>query len=156
MAVRSVGHLRRINEWHICQTVGDRSTWVKSSYFLAYSLLGWAFGLQQLFWLDFYYTCICLLLCWQYYRLARAVGLGERASLVFVNRDSPSCSVMIFSRSTEITEFPAAFMRSSAPLRSSGWESKSWEKNREIEKSRNWKTRALIPNFDFRFPLFLT
>ncbi|HEV2990113.1 MAG TPA: hypothetical protein VG759_16845, partial [Candidatus Angelobacter sp.] len=53
-------------------------------YFLAYSLLGRTFGLQQLFWLDFYYTGIFLLLCWQYYRLARAVGLGERASLVFV------------------------------------------------------------------------
>jgi hypothetical protein len=77
-------HLRRINEWHICQTVGTHSTWVKSSYFLTYSLLGWAFGLQQLFWLDFYYTGICLLLCWQYYRLARMVGLSERASLVFV------------------------------------------------------------------------
>jgi hypothetical protein len=77
-------HLRRINEWHGCQAVGDHSTRVKSSYFLAYSLLGRAFGLQQLFWLDFYYTGICLLLCWQYYRLARAVGLGERASLVFV------------------------------------------------------------------------
>jgi hypothetical protein len=77
-------HLRRINEWHVCQTVGAHSTWVKSSYFLPYSLLGWTFGLRQLFWLDFYYTGICLLLCWQYYRLARAVGLGEQASLVFV------------------------------------------------------------------------
>jgi hypothetical protein len=77
-------HLRRINEWDGCQVVGNHSTWLKSSYFLAYSLLGWAFGLRQLFWLDFYYTGICLLLCWQYYRLARAIGLGERASLVFV------------------------------------------------------------------------
>ena len=77
-------HLRRINAWHSGQTVGLYPEWYKSSYFLAYSLLGWAFGLQQLFWLDFYYTGICLLLCWQYYRLARAVGLGERASLVFV------------------------------------------------------------------------
>jgi len=77
-------HLRRINEWHIDQTVGIHSAWPKSSYFLAYSLLSRAFGLQQLFWLNFYYTGICLLLCWQYYRLARVVGLGERASLVFV------------------------------------------------------------------------
>jgi hypothetical protein len=77
-------HLHRINEWHVCQTVGAHSTWVKSSYFFAYSLLGWAFGLRQLFWLDFYYTGICLLLCWQYYRLSRVVGLGEQASLVFV------------------------------------------------------------------------
>jgi hypothetical protein len=77
-------HLRRINEWHICQTVGNHSTWLKSSYFIPYSLVGWAFGLRQLFWLDFYYTGICLLLCWQYYRFARVIGLGERASLVFV------------------------------------------------------------------------
>ncbi len=57
---------------------------MKSSYFIPYSLLSWATGLRQLFWLDFYYTGICLLLCWQYYRLARACDLGERAAMVFV------------------------------------------------------------------------
>ncbi|MBK9989891.1 MAG: hypothetical protein IPP19_03895 [Verrucomicrobia bacterium] len=77
-------HLRRINEWRILDTVGAHSSWIKSSYFIPYSLLSWCIGLRQLFWLDFYYTGICLLLCWQYYRFSRACGLGERASMVFV------------------------------------------------------------------------
>ena len=77
-------HLSRINEWQRLKVVGEHSAWLKSSYFMPYSLIGWAFGLRQFFWLDFYYTSICLLLCWQYYRFARAVGLGERASFVFV------------------------------------------------------------------------
>jgi len=77
-------HLRRINEWHLHALVTDHSTWLKSSYFIPYSILCWATGLKQIFWLDFYYTGICLLLCWQYYRLARACGLEERAAMVFV------------------------------------------------------------------------
>jgi hypothetical protein len=77
-------HLRRINEWRILDTVGAHSSWRKSSYFIPYSFLNWCTGLRQLFWLDFYYTGICLLLCWQYYRFSRACGLGERASMVFV------------------------------------------------------------------------
>jgi hypothetical protein len=77
-------HLRRINEWRILDTVGAHSSWHKSSYFIPYSFLSWCIGLRQLFWLDFYYTGICLLLCWQYYRLARACGLGEHASMIFV------------------------------------------------------------------------
>ena len=77
-------HLRRINEWRVLDTVGAHSSWVKSAYFIPYSLLSWCIGLRQLFWLDFYYTGICLLLCWQYYRFSRACGLGERASMVFV------------------------------------------------------------------------
>ncbi|MBI2515843.1 MAG: hypothetical protein HYV95_02900 [Opitutae bacterium] len=77
-------HLRRINEWHVLDTVTAHSAWKKSSYFLPYSLTGHTFGLSQLTWLNYYYTGICLLLSWQYYRLARAVGLGERASFVFV------------------------------------------------------------------------
>jgi hypothetical protein len=78
-------HYARINEWSWLQTVGEHSYWAKSSYFLAYSLLGKiAPPTRQLFWLDFYYTGCCLLLCWQYYRLARAVGLGERALMLFV------------------------------------------------------------------------
>lgn len=77
-------HLRRINEWRILDTVGAHSSWHKFAYFIPYSLLSWCIGLRQLFWLDFYYTGICLLLCWQYYRFSRACGLGERASMVFV------------------------------------------------------------------------
>ena len=77
-------HLRRINEWRVLDTVTAHSSWIKSSYFIPYSLLSWCVGLRQIFWLDFYYTGICLLLCWQYYRLARACDLSERASMVFV------------------------------------------------------------------------
>jgi hypothetical protein len=78
-------HYSRINEWSWLNTVGEHSCWAKSSYFLAYSLVGRISPpTRQLFWLDFYYTGCCLLLCWQYYRLARAVGLGERASMLFV------------------------------------------------------------------------
>ncbi len=77
-------HLRRINEWHAYDLVIQHSAWVKSSYFLSYSLLGLSAGIQQLLWLDLYYTGICLLLSWQYYRLARAVGLGEGPAMVFV------------------------------------------------------------------------
>ena len=77
-------HLSRINEWHVRDLVIQHSSWMKSSYFIPYSLLSWATGLRQIFWLDFYYTGICLLLCWQYYRLARACDLSERASMMFV------------------------------------------------------------------------
>lgn len=78
-------HYGRINEWSWLHTVGEHSAWTKSSYFLAYSLVGRiAPPTRQLFWLDFYHTGVCLLLCWQYYRLARAIGLGERASMFFV------------------------------------------------------------------------
>ena len=77
-------HLRRINEWGALDLVTTHSSWLKSSYFIPYSMLNWAIGLRQIFWLDFYYTGICLTLCWQYYRLARACDLGERSSMVFV------------------------------------------------------------------------
>lgn len=80
-------HLRRINEWHVLDTVTSDAyhwTWVKSSYFTPYSLLSRITGQDQIFWLNFYYTSICLLLCWQYYRLARACDISEHASMVFV------------------------------------------------------------------------
>jgi hypothetical protein len=78
-------HYARVNEWSWQQTVTEHATWPKSSYFLAYSFIGHiAPPLFQLKWFDVYYTGCCLLLCWQYYRLARVVGLSERASFVFV------------------------------------------------------------------------
>ncbi len=77
-------HLRRINEWHILDQVTAHSSWKKSSYFLPYSLTGHTTGLDQLSWLNLYYTGACLLLSWQYYRLARACDLSERASMMFV------------------------------------------------------------------------
>jgi hypothetical protein len=77
-------HYARINEWSGLSKVGDHSMWNKSSYFFAYSLLGSSPINRQFFLLGVYYTGICLLLCWQYYRLARAVGLGRRSAFVFV------------------------------------------------------------------------
>ena len=77
-------HLRRINEWHGLDTVTAHSAWRKSSYLLAYSLTGFSSGLSQLPWLNVFYTGTCLLLCWQHYRLARAIGLDARASFLFV------------------------------------------------------------------------
>jgi hypothetical protein len=74
-----------ITEWSGLHRVVEHSAWAKSSYFLAYSLVGRiAPPTRALFWLDFYYTGACLLLCWQYYRMARAIGLSERASMLFV------------------------------------------------------------------------
>lgn len=77
-------HLRRINEWGAVETVAAHSTANKTSYLLPYSLLAGLSIPQRLFWLDVYYTCICLLLCWQYYRLARSIGLGSRPAFIFV------------------------------------------------------------------------
>lgn len=90
-------HLRRINEWHILDQVTTHSSWKKSSYFLPYSLSGHTTGLTQLSWLNLYYTAACLLLSWQYYRLARAVGLGERASFIFVLLNALTFGNNIFS-----------------------------------------------------------
>lgn len=78
-------HLKRINEWSSLDTVSRHYTWAKSSYFFGYSLIGHITPpLRQLQWFDSYYASCCLLLCWQYYRLARAVGLGGSASFIFV------------------------------------------------------------------------
>ncbi len=90
-------HLRRINEWHVLQHVTDHSSWQKSSYFLPYSVTGHVTGLTQLSWLNCYYTAVCLLLSWQYYRLARAVGLGERAAFIFVLLNAVTFGNNIFS-----------------------------------------------------------
>lgn len=90
-------HLRRINEWRILDEVTAHSAWMKSSYFLPYSLTQQVTGLTQLSWLNFYYTAVCLLLSWQYYRLARAVGLSDRASFVFVLLNALTFGNNIFS-----------------------------------------------------------
>ena len=78
-------HYARINEWSFREIVTQHSTWTKFSYFFANSMIGHiAPALLQLKWFNAYYTGCCLLLCWQYYRLGRAVGLGERGSFIFV------------------------------------------------------------------------
>lgn len=77
-------HLSRINDWRVEGTVGAHYAWFKSSYFMEYSLLGWATSLRQLFWIDIYNTAASLLLGWQYYRLARTCQLNARVSTIFV------------------------------------------------------------------------
>jgi hypothetical protein len=80
-------HLGRINEWASHALVGSHSAGYKSFYFFAYSLVGWIPAAHQLAWLDVYHTAVCLLLCWQYFLLARETGLERRWALlaVFVN-----------------------------------------------------------------------
>lgn len=77
-------HYMRINDWSLCAVIRDNSGWLKSSYFLAYSFVGALPAARQIFWLDFYYTGMCLLVCWQYYLLAREIGLAREAALLFV------------------------------------------------------------------------
>ncbi len=90
-------HLRRINEWHILDQVTAHSAWKKSSYFMPYSLTGHVTGLAQLTQLNFFYTGACVLLSWQYYRLARATGLGERTSMLFVVVNALTFGINVFS-----------------------------------------------------------
>ncbi|HZP60906.1 MAG TPA: hypothetical protein VFB27_11340 [Opitutaceae bacterium] len=77
-------HFRRINEWSAVTAVSDHSAWFKSGYFFAYSLMGRTPVNQQFFWLNLYYTGVCLLLAWQCFRLALATGLGKGSAFVFV------------------------------------------------------------------------
>ncbi len=81
-------HFIRTNEWASVQQVTQHSTWFKFSYFLAYTVANGSGGVSslvsQLARLEFFYAGCCLLLCWQYYRLGRAVGLGERGAMCFV------------------------------------------------------------------------
>ncbi len=90
-------HLRRINEWHAVDIVTHHTAWAKSSYFLTYSLTGHLSGLTQFSLLNVWYVGICLLLSWQYYRLARSVGLGERGAFLFVILNALSSGNSIFS-----------------------------------------------------------
>ena len=91
-------HYARVNEWSWHELVTQHSQWKKSSYFLAYSFIGQISpALLQLKGFDVYYTGCCLLLCWQYYRLARVVGLGERAALLFVLLNTLTFGNNIFS-----------------------------------------------------------
>ncbi len=77
-------HLGRITEWANLNTIYDHTTWNKTSYFLPYSLLARLPASQLLSGLNFYYTGICLLLCWQYFRLSQTVGMGRLAGFIFV------------------------------------------------------------------------
>lgn len=71
-------HFRRITEWRLRHDVGGQYDGYKSMYFFAYSLVGRLPVSIQLTALDAYSTGAGLLLLWQYYRLALAVGLDRR------------------------------------------------------------------------------
>lgn len=77
-------HLRRIAEWGGQDLVGFHSAGYKTQYFLAYSIVSWCSPARMPFWLNFYYTGVCLLLAWQYYSLAKAVGLNNRWAFLSV------------------------------------------------------------------------
>jgi len=77
-------HFRRITEWSIHPVVGAHSAGYKSFYFFAYSLYELAPNLDHFTRLSSYSTGISLLLAWQYYRLASAVGLDQRWAFLFV------------------------------------------------------------------------
>jgi hypothetical protein len=77
-------HLRRIYEWRSHSQIADFTAGYKALYFLPYSLVAGVSSAQGLQWLGLYYSAMCLLVCWQYYRLARAVDLASEWATLFV------------------------------------------------------------------------
>ena len=77
-------HYSRISEWGGVWQIGDHGYWTKFGYFLSYSFLGQIPLNQKFAGGNIYYAGSCLLLCWQYARLARAAGLARNATMVFV------------------------------------------------------------------------
>ena len=78
-------HFERVNLWRSADTVATHPTWMKSSYFLGYSLIGRITDpATQLTAYNLFYVACCMLLCWQYRLLGRDAGLGARATLIFV------------------------------------------------------------------------
>jgi hypothetical protein len=76
-------HLRRAVAWSEYDTVAAHPELHKSSYFLLYSLLPGDPAAQSVA-LRFYHSAVCLLLGWQYYRLARSLGWETHWALGFV------------------------------------------------------------------------
>lgn len=77
-------HFHRITEWATHDFVGSHSAGYKSLYFFAYSFVAGIPVGGRLFRLNVYYTGMCLLLAWQYYLLAKAVGLDRRWAFLSV------------------------------------------------------------------------
>ena len=77
-------HYRRINLWGQFNDVTSNSVWIKSSYFFAYSFTSNLTAAQQFDRLNYYTTGLNILLCFQYYRLGRAIGLSVNAAIIFV------------------------------------------------------------------------
>jgi hypothetical protein len=77
-------HLRRMTEWATHVNVSQTPSGYKTFYFFAYSWVGWLSPAHLISWLNIYYTAVCLLLAWQYYLLAKAVGLDRRWAFLSV------------------------------------------------------------------------
>ena len=78
-----IAHLGRIVEWSQMGQVAEYSGWLKTSYFLAYTIASPVPHVTFETLLRFYYTGMCLLLSWQYYRLALEMKLGAPAAFFF-------------------------------------------------------------------------
>jgi hypothetical protein len=76
-------HLARITEWNHAREVFNHSVWAKSSYFTAYSLLGWLPQARLVAGVDLYQGGCGLLLLWNYYRLGQQAGLQRPGAFVF-------------------------------------------------------------------------
>ena len=75
-------HLTRIMHWADQGTI--QVLYKTFGYSIPYSLFGYSHEGLRSFQIDIYYTGICLVLCWQYFRLGRAVGLSACAAFLFV------------------------------------------------------------------------
>ena len=75
-------HLARITHWADSNTL--QTLYKSFGYSIPYSFVCNSSSYVLFLKLDIYTTGICLLLCWQYYRLGRAVGLSDKYSLIFV------------------------------------------------------------------------
>lgn len=90
-------HVRRINEWATHENVTAHPSWTKSGYFFQYTLVGRWEAASQGAVLTAYYVAINVLLAWQYYRLARTIGLNEGAALGFVALTTVTLGNNVFS-----------------------------------------------------------
>ena len=78
-------HYTRLLDFTRHSTLTEIPTWTKSSYFFGYSLFGNIADVpSRLSGLNLWYGACGLLLCWQYYLLARSVNLPTPAAFVFV------------------------------------------------------------------------
>lgn len=78
-----IAHFGRIIEWSDLKFVTEHSVWRKSSYFLAYSMIGLGNNPSLTPMLTAFYTGASLMLSWQLYRLGVALGLSRSASFLF-------------------------------------------------------------------------
>lgn len=75
-------HLARITHWADSNTL--QTLYKSFGYSIPYSFLGIDSTYARFLRLDLYTTGICLILCWQYFRLGVAVGLSNKFSMLFV------------------------------------------------------------------------